>query len=169
MTNAPRKRWLLWIVIGAFALVAPFISTIAGCVYFNPFGQFPSAAIEALKNDPNAVIYSLRPNHDRDLSKVGLSEQAIIGQAVVSSSKERLMLAEDISASTRGAWDAAICFLPRHAIRASGPKGTFHILLCYECGRAEVYSPDGSRREIYINGKGEVLNQYLTSRGIPLK
>jgi len=159
--------------IFALAVLAILIAIAAACIIYTPHNRFPSAALEALTADKNAVIYSLRPmgpSNLKDNDRPGFFRgHEIIGQTQVSSSEDRALFAGELARSTQGRWDAAACFDPRHAFRASGPSGTFDFLLCYQCGRALVIGPDGRVKQILMGGKPDALNQYLTRHGIALE
>jgi hypothetical protein len=59
------------------------------------------------------------------------------------------------------------CFDPRHAIRASVGAQTVDLLICFECERIEVYSPDKSL--VATNPTAQpALDAALKHAGIPL-
>jgi hypothetical protein len=154
------------VIAAALCLIGLFIAVVAWQFLFTPSNRFPSEALEALEKDPHAVIYLIDPESGENTE--GFHGYAVMGHTVVSEPAARSRLASDIASATRGAWDAAACFEPRHAFRATGPAGTYDFLLCFSCGRALVFHPDGSKQEIRIQGKADALNQYLVSHGIRL-
>jgi hypothetical protein len=147
-----------------------------------PSNRFPSAALQALRQDDHAVLYSLEPNQEMnpDSPRELLHRYPVLGKTELSSARDREMLETLLEDSTHGVRDAAACFEPRHALRIKGPQGTYDLLLCYSCGHARVYLPDGTEQNLLIKNKLsentqddarsalKVLNTYLVHHGIPL-
>lgn len=166
--DSPRKKSNGCII--ALAVLAILIAIASAWIIYTPHNRYPAAGLEALRTDKNAVIYSLRPRgpSNEDISGT-FHGHGIIGQATLSSAVDRALFADGLAVSTKGVWDAAACFDPHHGFRATGPSGTFDFVLCYGCGRAQVYHPDGHLEEILFHGRPEALNEYLTRHGIALK
>ena len=59
------------------------------------------------------------------------------------------------------------CFDPRHAIRASLGAQAVDLLICFECERIEVYSPDKSLVATNVTAQ-PALDAALKHTGIPL-
>ena len=157
-----------------FFIITVPILIVAGLVawglgYFN---QFPGDPLAAISSDSQAVLYSIDPREGRPTASPGVEafhDWPILGQTVLSGAKERQMVIANLRRAARGAWDSASCFNPRHAIRATNATGTYDVLLCFECGRAAIFLPNGETRWIPIHGSPEVLNQILTAARVPLR
>jgi len=160
-SHPPRRRRFgcLW-AGGAFCLI------VLGWCHYTPLNRFSSASLAALRSDSEAVFYSIEPWPDDDPMK-GFHGHEIVGQKRVDDTDIRESFADFIATSTHGAWDRAACFDPRHAFRARGSDGVYDFLLCFQCGQAVVYSPDGRREWVLIVGKPDLLNDYLRQHSIP--
>lgn len=135
---------------------------------FTPLNRFPGEAIAALLNDPNAIFYSIEPESFSEDATTGFRGYPIAGQTLLSTAGERKLIVQELTCATRGAWDRAACFDPRHAFRASSTEGTFDILVCFQCGMAYVYFPDGRLELVLITGSPDKLNAFLKDRHVPL-
>ena len=148
---------------------AAFVALILLAV-FRPFNRFSSATVRAVRNDPTLVLYSLNPYR----SEAGTSGKeifrgyAILGQTTINEPKDREIVVGELKRATRGGWALAMCFDPRHGIRATDRTGVYDLLLCYQCNKAYVFSPDGHRTIVPILGPSTTLNAILTAAHVPL-
>lgn len=151
-------------------LIAGVLLLIAGFVQYRytPFNYFPAEVVEALRTDPEATLFSIDPLSNPEESKGGLRNHFIHGKVALGTAQDRNALTNVLTESTRGAWEGAVCFNPRHALRATGPKGTYDLLICFECGRARVYHPDGRTQMVFIRASADEYDSYLKARSIPL-
>ncbi|HZJ16847.1 MAG TPA: hypothetical protein VFD27_17465 [Chthoniobacteraceae bacterium] len=155
------------IYIGLLILVA-LVALMAGM--FGAFNRFPSAALQAVTNDPKLALYSIDPSEGpaRSGDTPVFRDYPILGQTVLTGPSDRVLVADSLRRAARGAWDRAACFNPRHGIRATNSSGTYDILLCFECIQAVVYFPDGHEESIPIHGPSTTLNELLAAANIPL-
>ena len=138
--------------------------------FFGLFNHFPSAAIKAIANDSGLIFYSIDPSErPTTIPHAALfHEWPILGQTVLNRSQDRETVTDSLRRAARGAWDMAACFNPRHGIRATDSTGTYDVLLCFECGQAAIYYPDGQTKWIPIHGSSDTLNQLLTAAHVPI-
>jgi hypothetical protein len=155
-----RRFGCIWVFV-AFCLLG------LGWCHYTPLNRFSSASLRALRSDSEAVFYSIEPWPEENL-KQGFRGHQIVGQYRLAAQSDRDAIADMISGATHGAWDAAACFDPRHAFRARGSDGIYDFLLCFQCGEAVVYRPDGKTDSIFITGKADFLNDFLRSHAVPL-
>jgi hypothetical protein len=156
-----------WGCGGCLVLLVAFIGFAWTMLHFTPWNRFPEGALEALRQDPGAIFYSLEPGSGD--KPEGFQGYEIVGQITLNDASDRNEIVERLAAATIGAWDAgAACFDPRHGFRAHGPGGTTDFLLCFECGKAVVYFPDGSSEWIGMTGKGDFFNDYLKGHNVAL-
>lgn len=158
----PKKRRFgcLW-VFGAFCLLC------LGWCQFTPLNRFSSASLRALRSDPEATFFSIEPWPGDDQMQ-GFRGYQIVGQYRLAMQGDRDAIANMIASATHGAWDRAACFDPRHAFRARGSDGIYDFLLCFECGQAIVYRPDGQSESVLITGRPDFLNDYLRAHSVAL-
>lgn len=159
----PKKRRFgcLWLFVG-FCLFS-----LAWCSY-TPLNRFPADALAALRSDPEAVFYSVDPSPEIDDQTSRFHGYPIVGQIRLASSSDRAAIVDRMAVATHGAWDRAACFDPRHAFRALGAKGVFDFLLCFQCGQAQVYHPDGRSEMILITGSPDFFDDYLKAHEVSL-
>ena len=63
----------------------------------------------------------------------------------------------------------AYCFEPRHGVRVVDGAGTIDLVICYECGRMRVHSPDEWEGHILFFGYGrDLIRGVLQADGVPL-
>lgn len=151
-------------------LVVGLLLLIAGLVEYRytPFNYFPSEVVEALREDPEATLFSIDPYSDASDPQDSLRNHHIYGKTVLGTAEDRDTLVNVLTESTRGAWEGAACFDPRHALRVTGPKGTYDLIICFGCGRVHVYHPDGRKQLVLIRASAEKYDNFLKSRNIPL-
>lgn len=149
-------------------LFVVIVLLLGGC--FGLFNHFPSGALEAIARDPGLIVYAIDPT-DGPRATPGIPafhDWPILGQTVLSRPQEREALTDSLRRAARGAWDSASCFNPRHAIRAAAGNETYDILLCFECGQAAVYLPDGRVKWMPIRGGADALNHLLNAAQVQL-
>jgi hypothetical protein len=151
------------LIVGALLSVAGFVQ-----YRYTPFNYFPAEIVEALQMDPETTLFSIDPLSNANDSNDSLRNHHIYGKTVLSTAEDRAAIVDVLTTSTRGAWEGAACFDPRHALRATGPKGTYDLVICFGCGRVHVYHPDGLKQLVFIRASAEKYDNFLKSRNIPL-
>jgi hypothetical protein len=152
---------------GCLLFFAAFCLLCLGWCHFTPLNRFSSASLRALRSDPDAVFYSIEPWPSEN-EQQGFRGHMIVGQHRLAIESDRDAVADMIASATHGAWDSAACFDPRHAFRARGSDGIYDFLLCFECGQAIVYRPDGKSESVLITGRADFLNDYLRAHSVAL-
>jgi len=159
------------------------IITAIGCAYFrrsnHPENRIPPAALHALESDSSLVLYSLSPEEDilldsgenqrRSAAEPKFQGYRILGQITLTSPESRGMVIDTIRDAVRD-WDGAIalCFEPRHGVRATDASGAYDFLICFECQQIYVSSPGGIKKQLGIHASGWQLNDILTAAHVPL-
>lgn len=151
------------LIIGVLLLVAVLIQAL-----YTPSNRFPAEVVEALRKDPKTTLFSIDPYFDSEDPKDSLLNHRIYGKTVLGSEKDRDTLVSVLTEASRGDNQPSLCFDPRHALRATGPKGTYDLLICFDCGRVYVYHPDGRKELVLIHASADKYNRYLKTRNIPL-
>ena len=78
---------------------------------------------------------------------------------------EMLRALHQAVANSRGLY--IYCFDPRHGIRASAGPRTVDLVICFECERIEIYSPEKSLANTDATAK-PILDAALKRAGLPL-
>lgn len=137
-----------------------------------PGNRLPEDALDALHGADSAVLYSLEPYEPLPMpSPPGSPAPVLHGYAVLGEVRldgERLQAAatEFEAAIDRDEGILAMCFDPRHALRVTRDGHTYDLLLCYACGRAQVYR-DGERiATLGAAGSDKPLNRLLADAGV---
>lgn len=154
---------LTMLILGVLLFVTVFVQ-----YSYTPFNYFPAEVVEALRTDPETTLFSIDPLSDTNDSNDSVRNHHIYGKTVLRTAEDRDALVDVLTDSTRGAWEGAACFDPRHALRATGPKGAYDIIVCFGCGRVHVHHPDGRKELVYIRASSEKYDNFLKSRNIPL-
>ena len=141
---------------------------VVGLVYPLLMNSFPADALAALRGDPDAVFYSIDPMPGQGDPTTGFRGHKIVGEIRLTNPADREAIADRIAASAHGAWERAGCFDPRHAFHARGTSGAYDFLVCFQCGQADVYHPNGRTETIRITGSPDFFNEFLTAHGVSL-
>lgn len=155
---------------GCLTVVGVVVVLLLGWCHYTPNNRFPAAALNAVAHDPKGIFYSLAPR-DYATGEQGIGEfrgVTVLGQTTLTDRADREAIVDAIAAASRGAWDHAACFDPRHGFRAVSAEGTYDFLLCFACGGAQVFLPDGSTKWVLIQGDVDFFNRYLSEHGVPL-
>jgi hypothetical protein len=152
---------------GCIALLAAVVLLAFGWCHYTPFNRFEPAALAAIRDDAQAVIYALDPMGGIDENR-GFHGYDILGQATIEDEAQRREIADRLAEATHGAWDEASCFMPRHGLRAQGRDGVFDFVICFECGKTFVYHSGGDFKNVRIWASPDFLNKCLRDRGIEL-
>ena len=62
----------------------------------------------------------------------------------------------------------ALCFNPRHAIRAKKGNDTVELLICFECGQIQIRSPWATNYLEITPDPAPTFNKVLKQAGVPL-
>lgn len=155
---------------GCLITIGVAAALLLGLWYFNPWNRFPTAALDALANDSGAVFYSIEPESqfEDNEDKETFHGYVVLGKTILADRADRDAMVHAIATAAYGAWDEFACFNPRHGFRATTAEGTYDFLLCFACGAAYTYLPDGSRHKVLILGTGDSFNRLLSKNGIQL-
>ncbi len=139
-------RVLPWVVLSALA-------SLAGCG--SRYDEdVPPTDRGILEGAEELMIFALRPHPTTAEEPLKAGEEAfhdfkVLGRATVADARR----AELIELVRKGidASDgvAALCFLPRHGVRATGRgNDVVDLVICYECFQMVVYGADGERTTV---------------------
>lgn len=106
-------------------------------------------------------------------------QNPILGKADLSSTKDLKQVQAAIVALHREAlnWNGAVplCFWPRHCLRVRTAKGTYELLICYECSRAQIFEQESLVGFIQFNSDNprssanpKILNRLFRMHGVTL-
>ena len=157
--------------LGCLGIVLMLILMLVLLLYFNPSNRFPAPALEALRSDPKALIYSLDPSElprTEPATTPAFHHFRILGETTLGEQEERNLCAHELQHATHWAWEEEACFMPRHGFRVTGPEGVYDFVVCFACGQAEVYLNGETIRHVRIQGRSEALNRLLKAHQVPL-
>jgi len=147
---------------------------LSGCSSYSPFfyPALPDKVLRCLREHQEMTLYSLDPTlrpEDPALCATRFHQWDVLGSVKVTSPDARRSIAHLIDEDV-AAWDGRPrnCFYPRHGLRISNERGTYDLVICFECQRIEIYS--GRRRiaESYLTGSRVPLDDFLLGKGIRL-
>jgi len=162
-----KKRTRMKTVFSATRIMGSTLALVmfTGC---NPFAKsIPPAAERALQESPQLTLLSLDPNREMPGARK-MEGSTVLGELQLSpESRERVVqaLRTDIS---HYYGRSALCFLPRHAIKATTGGTTYYFLVCYECGNMKIFANDELLTQIGVSGSGKIFNEVLSAGNVPL-
>jgi hypothetical protein len=81
----------------------------------------------------------------------------ILGRTTLRKASERhallAALKQQLPETDRPPHFVAMCFNPRHGIRATSPGGSVDLVVCFECYQLDVF-PEGPCAHVYMTGRG---------------
>ena len=125
-------------------LVRIFVMILAAAIFiaiFMPFHRMPSVAWDALTHTDQFEVFEIEPQD----ASADLTHFTVIGKVTIADAKTRKMLRDALrnSASDSDA-QMASCFNPHHGIRVTKDGVATDFVICFECGRVQVWR-DGQR------------------------
>jgi hypothetical protein len=150
------------------ALAVPVISGCAARPATHDESPSLSRDMRIAMQSPSVELYSLDPAR-RDDPESGswlgfglLGRVRLDGEAAQRATSELLRAVDDSDGTV------AMCFEPRHALRAQSGGHVYDFLLCYECLSMNVFVDGRFRVGVAVAGNGDALNGLLRERGIAL-
>jgi hypothetical protein len=127
----------------------------------------PGGVVAALQQADRIELLSLDP---RRVAGDGDSFHGwrVLGRTEVEAKSAGPVVADVLRLGAEEGGAGYLCFDPRHGIRAFGPDGVVELVLCFECGYAEVYGVS------WVKGFGvgptpqATFDRLLREGGVPL-
>jgi hypothetical protein len=116
-------------------------------------------------------LFSLNPFTKPGGDKATLRGWPVLGSVTVTDKDTRAKLVREVEAGIAATkvHDIALCFHPRHAVRATADGVTAELVICFECWRVEVYhGGKGLRDEATTAAPQKYLDELLTAAKVPL-
>ncbi len=129
-----------------------------------------AARIEAIPaGDVRLTLYALNPERVDfpDDRKAGeFHGFPVLGQAAISSARERKTLLDALAAAARAGDGAGTkCFNPRHGLRVESASGTVDFVICFQCRLVSVYG--GNPMNLFlIGGPSDAFDRALKAHGL---
>jgi hypothetical protein len=164
-----KRLTLLILLVLAIALVA---ANVARSYRKNHFAtHLPPKVLEVLEGAEQMTLFSIDPGRFPS-SPPGTQRfhgNIILGETVISKIEQRRQLAEELKRVV-SASDGTInmCFEPRHGLRVTRGAATYDFLICYQCGRVEIFVGEESIESTGLKGKPQLFNEILRAADIPL-
>lgn len=141
-----------------------------------PPNKLPDEAAEALQSGVKFILFSLDPPMTRKEANEELKpEQKHHGFKILGSTE--LVTPETKGSAISTLTDAvknsgggsAMCFSPRHSLRAITSKGVIYdFVTCFHCDKIWIFSGEKRIGEATITGSQKPLDDILTAAKIPL-
>lgn len=128
---------------------------------------FAPAIYETLANADHLDIYSLEGT---EVKKEGFQGWTILGKTAVMNKDVKSRLLESLVKGIKESKNrAALCFDPRHGIRAAHAGRTLDLVICFECGHVYIYL-DGAQQESLTTTRSPepIFDQVLKDAKVPL-
>jgi hypothetical protein len=128
---------------------------------------FHPSVVSVLAVPDRLEVLSLMP--DPEPKEPGFYGWNVLGRTVVKDSSRRATI---VNALSRGIFEAdgeALCFSPRHGVRAKRGKTTVDLVVCFECSKVEVYVDGKQVQALDIDDSPhELLDGVLRAAHVPL-
>jgi len=146
-------------------------------LWFCLLTPIPPEVNRALTQGQGAALYSIYPYRDvtTDLGQhplppgPNLYGHRVLGSTTLSAEEQReLLSALRWSTLTQVPLLSAGCFSPRHALVFQDSGHRYELLVCFQCGKSEVYR-DGGRQRGWIEHGGygaDTFNRVLKAHGV---
>jgi hypothetical protein len=158
------------------AIIAAVVCTSAVllALSFHPisvYRAFPNRdARITFEKSERLIVYSLDPGSEgRDLNPK--AEQfhgfSVLGRTEIKDKRTQEEIVTDLYSSLSYLGQMALCWEPRHGIRAIRDGQTVDLVICYRCGGIQTYY-NGLKAGSGIVGRSDLLNQILYTNEIPV-
>lgn len=146
-----RERLVNWAIILSIVVLLVLI-------YFNPSNWIPGKVMRVLKNAETFEVLSLDPilienrMEEQDPTIEEFHGYAVRGRVAVADADLQEHLLQDLKDGINVCWNGMMvrCFMPRHGIRATRGKEVVDLVICFECRRIHIYSPESG--SVFLNG-----------------
>jgi hypothetical protein len=129
---------------------------------------FPERAATLLRNADTLVLFSLEPFSGPSDPR-GFHGWPVLGQVAIDKEDREAFVDAVIAGAASNDSKRALCFDPRHGIRAVSKAGTVDLVICFECSQVEVFYSGGSSDYFIPNSTlHETLSARLSKAGIPV-
>jgi len=139
------------------------------------FGKFPPTAKEVLAAAEAVEVLSLDPDAGRADPRPGeavrFHEWMVLGSTTVNGRDAVARLVGRVEGAVTEATvlDEALCFRPRHGLRARAKDTVVELVICYECRQLNVYVDGRFRKHCPTKpAPAEALDAVLTQAKVPL-
>jgi hypothetical protein len=134
----------------------------------NPANRLDSTVERVLEQAESLELLSLQPDFlEKDAA--GFHGKKILGRVEFESRRDRSNLVQAIQkgiADSDGS--SALCFIPRHGVRAKRGNQTVDLVICFQCSQIQVHFENQTSTVLTTGHAKELLNELLTAAGIPL-
>jgi hypothetical protein len=123
-----------------------------------------------LEHAETFTLFSLDPEPDlRKKPKAEFKGYPQMGKTQVPAGNDRTNLISVLYDGIANGNAIAMCFNPRHGIRATKGSNTVELLICFECGQVYTFSNRGSN-QMFATSEAPVaaFNAYLNRAKVPL-
>lgn len=134
------------------------------------FREIPEVVGNCLLRPQQMILYSINPDGSASaLAKAPrFHDYRILGQVSIVAPTDRQRVVDAVESAVLESTVPAACFEPRHGLRVSAGHDTCDLLICFECGRMEMYAGGRQVGGTGVGGSPEDLNSILTAAGVPL-
>jgi hypothetical protein len=133
---------------------------------------FSEKARWVLERPERLEVLSLHPEFQSTAEEGQFHRYRILGSKPI---LESALRARIVSQVVRGLVEPpdemALCFDPRHGVRAERDGTTVDLVICFSCNRVEIHEPlepNVARGHIYAGYAHRLLTTILTEAGIPI-
>ena len=132
--------------------------------------RFPESVLSVLKTAETFELFSLDPERDGgDESSHRIEDWHVLGATCIDDLDTREAVVSQLAEGAAQARGMAMCFIPRHAVRAISLVGTVELVICFQCSSVHYFLDGEFTGELPISEKPhQLLDQILLHANIPL-
>ena len=131
-----------------------------------PGKALPGAVLAVLEKAGEVTVYSLAGTAEKGEGGTWRGAK-VLGKTAVKDDARKAVVAAAAKAVAEGGQPAR-CFIPRHGVEATHDGKTVALVICFECGRVEVYDGD-NRTSLTVSPSAQKgLDDVLTAAKVPL-
>lgn len=128
----------------------------------------PAAYREVLENAETLELLSLNSNPEPSATKL-FHNNEILGRTKLGKEQRRKVLTAMSEATKKAGLGGAGCFIPRHGLRATHKGITVGLVICFECGKIDLYYGESDQYHTLVsNTPAKLFNEILSEAKIPL-
>jgi hypothetical protein len=131
--------------------------------------KLPDDAKAILEGADTFEVYSLDPKRSVEKPKDHFHGWKVLGKTALKDRKERAKLLGALQKGIKESdGSAALCFNPRHGIRAVKGDKSVDLVICYECLSMQVWQGDKAGSVLTTRSPEKAFNRLLAAAKVPL-
>lgn len=154
-------RFHLW----KLSILLIVIISIGACWWMR---SLPRRTVSLLRTADVLQVFSLDPGRQAT-GPSSFHGWFVLGKVTVADQDRKALADAIVAGVAQPGWKVALCFDPRHGVRAISKDGTVDLVICFECSKVEAFYAGGGQDHLApkysLYGP---LSRELTKAGVPV-